>query len=112
MKRSIETLGVLFVFAFFCPFSAEAVTPDNGYGISDGDLLGEITRTEFNHTFKNQGLERGPFELMRMEGFHRPEDTPVENRWELGDNSHSVPEPCTMLLLALGGPLLLSRRKR
>ena len=190
MKRSVEMLGVLFVFTVFCPFSAGAITSgdayqaqngdnsfqwagelegqpltysynysckngsetlavsdassgDNAYaskngedhgfkwsgeledmplkyyykyasahGVSDGDLLDEMTQTEFSYAFKNQGSEQGPFELKNTASVCQPEDRPVENCYGVSGDVRPVPEPSTMLLLALGGGVLFSRRKR
>jgi len=72
-------------------------------------LLDEITPVEFNYSFKNQGLEQGPFKLMKEGSLCQPEDAPMKN---CKCNPQPVPEPCTMLLLAVGGSLLFSRRKR
>ena len=177
MKRTIEMLGILCIFAVFCPSSAEAVISGNGYAYENGesngyahengesyaykwngepegvspkysyeytykngeangyayangesyaykngevngndasnvDSLDEMTQMEFNYAFKNQGLDQGPFQLMKMESYCQPDEMPVENRKTLSRGLQPVPEPGTMLLLAFGGSLLVSRRRR
>ncbi len=79
MKRSAEMLGVLFVFAVFCPFSAGAITSGDAYQAQNGDnsfqWAGEVEGQPLTYSY-NYSYENGEGHAFKWEG--AVEDQPLE----------------------------------
>ena len=88
MKRTIEILGILFVFTVFCPFVAGDITSGNAYQAENGDnsfqwsgeVEGQPLNYSYNYSYEHCDVCSGPQEACNSYSYNYGEEHAF--KWE------------------------------